>query len=100
MGAQRKKKGAKKKECRSLWKLSQPWKSDKVACGNFFLMISTAAWKGRRKKRFGLSTVTTGPTTNNSTDNFESHCHLNWSHRWGALQNVVAMDLLRCQLSQ
>jgi len=26
-----------------LWKLPQPWKSTKVAFGNFFLMISTAA---------------------------------------------------------
>jgi hypothetical protein len=26
-----------------LWKLPQPWKSIKVAFGNFFLMISTAA---------------------------------------------------------
>jgi len=26
-----------------LWKLPQPWKSRKVAFGNFFLMISTAA---------------------------------------------------------
>jgi hypothetical protein len=26
-----------------LWKLPQPWKSRKVAFGNFFLVISTAA---------------------------------------------------------
>jgi len=66
MRAQRKKKEAKKKESRGLWKLPQPWKSAKVACGDFFLMISTAAWKSLRKKRFGFSTVTTGPTAINN----------------------------------
>jgi hypothetical protein len=35
--SQRKKKGAKKKESRGLWKLPQPWKSKKVAFGNLFL---------------------------------------------------------------
>jgi hypothetical protein len=38
---QRKKKGPKKKE--SLLKLPQLWKSTKVASGDIFLMISTAA---------------------------------------------------------
>jgi hypothetical protein len=33
---QRKKKEAKKKESRGLWKLPQPWKSEKVAFGYFF----------------------------------------------------------------
>jgi len=28
-----------------LWKPPQPWKSNKVAFGNIFLMISTAVWK-------------------------------------------------------
>jgi len=45
---QRKKKEPKKKETSgrgSLWKLPQPRKSFKVAFGNIFLMISTAAWK-------------------------------------------------------
>jgi hypothetical protein len=32
----------------ALWKLPQRWKSIKVAFGNFFLMISTAAWKSLR----------------------------------------------------
>src|SRR5262245_56220659 len=40
--------GTTKKEKRSkkesLWKLPQPWKSQKVAFGDVFLMISTAAW--------------------------------------------------------
>jgi len=65
MEAQRKKKGPKKKERGGLWKLPQPWKSDKVACGDFFLMISTAAWKSLRKKRYGFSTVPTGPAATN-----------------------------------
>jgi hypothetical protein len=30
-----------------LWKVPQPWKSEAVACGGFFLMISTAAWKAQ-----------------------------------------------------
>jgi hypothetical protein len=60
---QRKKKGAKKKESRGLRKLPQPWKSEKDAFGDFFLMIPPAAWKSRRRKRSGFSTVTTGPTT-------------------------------------
>jgi hypothetical protein len=64
--AQRKKKGAKKKESRGLWKLPQPWKSAKVALGDFFLLISTAAWKSRRKKRSSFSTVTTGPEAINN----------------------------------
>jgi hypothetical protein len=64
MEAQRKKKGPKKKESGSLWKLPQPWKSRKVAFGDFFLMISTAAWKSLRKP-FGFSTVTTGSATTN-----------------------------------
>jgi hypothetical protein len=45
---QRKKKEPKKKEScgrGSLWKLPQPRKSFKLAFGNIFLMISTAAWK-------------------------------------------------------
>jgi len=42
MRGQRKKKEAKKKESRGLWKPPQPWKSAKVACGDFFLMISTS----------------------------------------------------------
>jgi hypothetical protein len=65
MEVQRKKKEAKKKERGGLWKLPQPWKSDKVAFSDFFLMISTAAWKSLRKNRYGFSTVTTGPTTAN-----------------------------------
>jgi len=68
MRGQRKKKEAKKKESRGLWKPPQPWKSAKVACGDFFLMISTAAWKSLRKKRFGFSTVTTGPTAINNQE--------------------------------
>jgi hypothetical protein len=43
----------------ALWKLPQPWKSKKVAFGDFYLMISTAAWKSCRKKRSGFSTVPT-----------------------------------------
>jgi hypothetical protein len=65
MGAQRKKKEAKKKERGGLWKLPQPWKSEAVAFGDIFLMISTAAWKSLRKKRCGFPTVTTDPTTTN-----------------------------------
>ena len=65
MEAQRKKKEAKKKERGGQWKLPQPWKSTKVAFGDFFLMISTAAWKSLRKKRSSFSTVTTGPATIN-----------------------------------
>jgi hypothetical protein len=45
---QRKKKEPKKKEScgrGSLWKLSPPRKSIKVAFGYIFLMISSAAWK-------------------------------------------------------
>jgi len=61
--------GTTKKEKRSkkesLWKLPQPWKSQKVAFGDVFLMISTAAWISLRKKRSGFSTVTTGSTTIN-----------------------------------
>jgi hypothetical protein len=65
MGAQRKKKEAKKKERGGLWKLPQPWKSTKVAFGDFFWIISTAAWKSLRQKRSGFSTVTTGPAATN-----------------------------------
>jgi len=65
MKAQRKKKGPKKKEREGLWKLPQPWKSEAVAFGDFFLMISTAAWKSLRKKRCGFPTVTTGSTAIN-----------------------------------
>jgi hypothetical protein len=36
-------KRSKKKERGGLWKLPQPWKSNKDAFGDFFLMISTAA---------------------------------------------------------
>ena len=64
MEAQRKKKEPKKKES-GLWKLPQPWKSEKVAFGNIFLMISTAAWKSLRTKRSGFPTVTTGPAVIN-----------------------------------
>jgi hypothetical protein len=64
--SQRKKKESKKKESRGLWKLPQPWKSEKVAFGDFFLMISTAAWKSLRKKRSSFSTVTTGPAAINN----------------------------------
>ena len=32
----------------ALWKLPQLWKSNKDAFGDFFLMISTAAWKSLR----------------------------------------------------
>jgi hypothetical protein len=56
---QKRKKNQKEK---SLWKLPQLWKSTKEAFGNFFLMISTAAWKSLRKNRSGFPTVTTGPT--------------------------------------
>src|SRR5262249_18703806 len=80
-GAQRKKKEAKKKESGGLWKLPQPWKSAKVACGDFFLMISTAAWKSLRKKRSGFSTVTTGPTAINNQPRSLS---FSMSHGWGA----------------
>jgi len=50
-----------KKKKKRLWKLPQLWKSTKEALGNFFLMISTAAWKSLRKNRSGFPTVTTGP---------------------------------------
>jgi hypothetical protein len=62
LGAQRKKKEAKKKET-GLWKLPQQWKSEKVAFGDFLLTISTAAWKSLLRKRSSFSTVTTGPAT-------------------------------------
>jgi hypothetical protein len=65
MEVQRKKKGPKKKERGGPWKLPQPWKSAKVASGDFCLMISTAAWKSLRKKRYGFSTVPSGPATSN-----------------------------------
>jgi len=53
---------------------------DKVAYGNFFYMISTAAWKSR-KRTSGFSTVTTGSAAINSV-NFISGltCHLIVSH--------------------
>jgi hypothetical protein len=41
----------------ALWELPQPRKSDKDAFGNFFLMISSAAWKSLRTKRSGFPTV-------------------------------------------
>jgi hypothetical protein len=56
-----KKKKEPKKKKKSLWKLPQLWKSTKEAFGNFFLMISTAAWKSLRENRSGFPTVTTGP---------------------------------------
>ena len=65
MEAQRKKNEAKKKERGGLWKLPQQWKSEAVAFGDFFLMISAAAWKSLRTKRSGFPTVTTGPTAIN-----------------------------------
>jgi hypothetical protein len=46
LGFSQERKRSKKKEQfgrGGLWKLPQPWKSIKVALGNFFLMISTAA---------------------------------------------------------
>jgi len=82
MRGQRKKKEAKKKESRGLWKPPQPWKSAKVACGDFFLMISTAAWKSLRKKRFGFSTVTTGPRPLT----IKRSLSFSVSHGWGAVQ--------------
>jgi hypothetical protein len=63
---QTKKKEAKKKESRGLWKLPQPVEIGKVAFGNFLLMISTAAWKSLCKERSDFSTVTTGPTAINN----------------------------------
>src|SRR5262249_37469319 len=85
MRAQRKKKEAKKKESRGLWKLPQPWKSAKAGCGDFFLMISTAAWKSLRKKRFGFSTVTTGPTAINNQPRSLS---FSVSHGRGAVHSI------------
>jgi len=90
MRAQRKKKEAKKKESRGLWKLPQPWKSAKVACGDFFLMISTAAWKSLRKKRFGFSTVTTGPTAINNQPRSLS---FSVSHGRGAVHPCLSASL-------
>jgi hypothetical protein len=46
---------------KALWKLPPPWKWIKVAFGDFFLIISTAAWKSLHKKRSGFSTVPTAP---------------------------------------
>src|SRR5215472_2176489 len=90
MRAQRKKKEAKKKESRGLWKLPQRWKSAKVACGDFFLMISTAAWKSLRKKRFGFSTVTTGPTAINNQPRSLS---FSVSHGRGAVHPCLSASL-------
>ena len=47
VSGQRKKKNQKERtvEGGRLWKLPQPRKSSKVAFGNIFLMISSAAWK-------------------------------------------------------
>jgi hypothetical protein len=45
------KKKQKRKKRGGLWKLPQPWKSEKVAFGDLFLTISTAAWKSLRTKR-------------------------------------------------
>jgi hypothetical protein len=39
----KKEKEPKRKERGALWKLPQPWKSATDACGDIFLMISTAA---------------------------------------------------------
>jgi hypothetical protein len=44
-----KKKKNQKRKTKTLWKLPQLWKSTKEAFGDFFLMISTAAWKSLRK---------------------------------------------------
>src|SRR5437870_2416785 len=88
MRAQRKKKEAKKKESRGLWKLPQPWKSKKVAYGDFFLMISTAAWKSLHKKRSGFSTVTTGPTAIN---NQPKSLSVSVSHGWGAVHDQCSI---------
>jgi hypothetical protein len=87
MKTQRKKKEArpKKKERGGLWKLPQPWKSEKVAFGDFFLMISTA-WKSRRKKRSGFSTVTTGPT---AVNNQPRSLSFSVSHGWGAVHPIL-----------
>jgi hypothetical protein len=86
MKAQRKKKEAKKKESRGLWKLPQPWKSTKVAFGDLS-MTSTAAWKNLRKKRSGFSTVTTGPATINYL--LRGPLSFDVSHVWGSLQCAV-----------
>jgi hypothetical protein len=59
--AQNEKEKEPKTKKKSLWKLPQLWKSTKEACGNIFLIISTAAWESRRKNRSGFPTVTTGP---------------------------------------
>src|SRR5262249_54465341 len=64
-GSAKKEKRSKKERKGRLWKLPQQWKSDKVAFGDFFLMISTSAWKTLRKKRYGFYTITTGPAATN-----------------------------------
>jgi hypothetical protein len=65
MRAQRKQKQAKKKERGGLWKLPQQWKSEAVAFGDIFLMISTAAWKSLRKNAAAFPQLPPGPTTTN-----------------------------------
>jgi len=68
MEAQRKKKGPKKKEKGKPVETAAAMEIEKVAFGDFSLMISTAAWKSLREKRFGFSTITTdSATTNYST---------------------------------
>jgi hypothetical protein len=44
-----------------LWKMSQLWKSNKVAFGSFLLMISTSCLEKPSQKRFGFPTFTTAP---------------------------------------
>ncbi len=54
-------KRTKKKETKgrgSLWKLPQPSKSNKVACGDIFLVIYSAAWK----TLLGFPQLRTSPT--------------------------------------
>jgi len=65
MGAQRKKKEAKKKESRPV-ETAAAVEIGTVAFGDVLLMISTAAWKSLRKKHSDFSTVTTGPTAINN----------------------------------
>jgi hypothetical protein len=58
---QRKKKEAKKKERGGLLKMTQLWKSKKVAFGTFLLMISTSCLQKPSHKTLRLSHISNKP---------------------------------------
>jgi hypothetical protein len=90
MGAQRKKKEAKKKKGRGPWKLPHPWKSEMVAFGDFFPMISTAAWKSHAQNASAFPQL---PQAQRRITINQNHYPFAVSHRWGALHRYYRLRI-------